>query len=149
MPWTVPTERWDNVNLLPWGGDGPNLVGNLRVMNSKFGTGFVLGGSHKDIPQAGIQYTREAKQLCSAIFSRKETNQKLLKKVKANMKEKFKKKMKNYQEIILQKYGIISKLEKENQKLLKEKMDNLPLNEEKEKTRNLEENLRKVERLNR
>ena len=56
------------------------------------------------------------------------------------MKEKFKKKMKNYQEIILQKSWIIYKLEKDNQKLLKEKMDNLPLNKEKEKTRNLEGN---------
>ena len=50
---------------------------------------------------------------------------------------------------ILQKSGIIYKLEKENQKLLKEKMDNLPLNKEKEKTRNLKGHLRKVERLNR
>ena len=34
-------------------------------------SGFALVGSHKDIPQAGIQYTQEAKQLCSAIFSKK------------------------------------------------------------------------------
>ena len=31
----------------------------------------MLGGSHKDIPQAAIQYTQEAKQLCSARFSKK------------------------------------------------------------------------------
>ena len=59
------------------------------------------------------------------------------------MKEKIEKKIKNYQETILQKSGIISKLEKENQKLMKEEMNTLPLNEEKKKTRNLEEILRK------
>ena len=61
----------DNVTLLPWGGDGPNLVGNLRVMNTRFGSGFVLGGSHKDIPQTGVRYTEEAKKLCSARFTKK------------------------------------------------------------------------------
>ena len=61
----------DNVTLLPWGGDGPNLVGNLRVMNTRFGSGFVLGGSHRDIPQAGVRYTEEAKRLCSARFTKK------------------------------------------------------------------------------
>ena len=60
----------DNVTLLPLGGDGPNLVGNLRVMNTRFGSVFVPGASHKNIPQAGVQYTQEAKQLCSARFSR-------------------------------------------------------------------------------
>ena len=40
-------------------------------MNTRFGSGFVLGGTHKDIPQAGIQYTQEAKQLCAARFSKK------------------------------------------------------------------------------
>ena len=48
----------------------PNLD-HLRVMNTRFGSGFVLGGSHKDIPQAGIQYTQEAKQVCTARFTRK------------------------------------------------------------------------------
>ena len=60
----------DNVTLLPLGGDGPNLVDNLRVMNTRFGSVFVPSGSHKEIPQAGVQYTQEAKQLCSARFSR-------------------------------------------------------------------------------
>ena len=63
-------------------------------------------------------------------------------------KEQIEKKLKTNQETILQKYGIISKLDEENQKLLKEKIDNLPLNEEKKKARNLKDNLRKVERLN-
>ena len=48
-----------------------------------------------------------------ARFSRKEP-----KEVDANKKEKIEKEMKDYQETILQKSRIISKLEKENQKLL-------------------------------
>jgi hypothetical protein len=60
----------DNVTLLPWGEDGPNLVHNLRVMNTRFGSGYVLGGSHRDIPQAEVQYTEEAKLVCSARFTR-------------------------------------------------------------------------------
>ena len=40
-------------------------------MNTRFGSGFVLGGSHRDIPQAGVRYTEEAKRLCSARFTKK------------------------------------------------------------------------------
>ena len=42
-----------------------------QALDRPHDSGFVLGGSHKDIPQAGVQYTQEAKQLCSARFSRK------------------------------------------------------------------------------
>ena len=45
-------------------------IGKLRVMNTRFGSVFVPSGSHKEIPQAGVQYTQEANQLCSARFSR-------------------------------------------------------------------------------
>ena len=74
------------------------------------------------------------------------------KKIVNNDEEKkgqIEKKVKTYQDTILQKSGIISKLEEENQKLLKEKIENFPFAEEKKKTRFLEENLRKVERKNR
>ena len=43
-------------------------MGKLRVMNTRFGSGFVLGGPHRDILQAGVRYTEEARRLCSARY---------------------------------------------------------------------------------
>ena len=40
-------------------------------MNTRFGSRYVLGGSHEDIPQARVQYNKEAKRLCSARFTKK------------------------------------------------------------------------------
>ena len=39
----------DNADLVGSGGDGPNLVGNLKVFTIPFGPGFVLFGSHPSI----------------------------------------------------------------------------------------------------
>ena len=36
----------ENASLLPTGGTGPNIVGNLRDFQSPLGTGWVLGGTH-------------------------------------------------------------------------------------------------------
>merc|ERR1712083_450997 len=64
-------------------------------------------------------------------------------------KDQLEKKLKIYQETILQKSGLISKLEDENQKLLKEKIENLPLMEEKKKSTMLQEKVLSAERQNR
>ena len=54
--------------LLPSGGSGRNCMDNLRVMDSKFGSGFVLGGRHPNLKPRGISYTEEALKLCHAKF---------------------------------------------------------------------------------
>merc|ERR1712013_383979 len=63
-------------------------------------------------------------------------------------KDQMEKKLKTYQETILQKSGLISKLEDENQKLLKEKIENLPFVEEKRKSTLLLERALAAERQN-
>merc|ERR1719318_2456658 len=85
-----------------------------------------------------IKYKREVSKLLEKISRKEDVIDGLMKEKKeANdddmKKEQIEKKVKTFQETILQKSGIISKLEEENQKLLKEKIDNLPLNEEKKK----------------
>ena len=37
----------------------------------RFGSGFLLGGSHRNILPAGVRYTEEAKKLCSTRFTKK------------------------------------------------------------------------------
>ena len=100
------------------------------------------------------RYKRDVSKLMEKISRKEDVIEELNKekKIVNNDEEKkgqIEKKVKTYQDTILQKSGIISKLEEENQKLLKEKIENFPFAEEKKKTRFLEENLRKVERKNR
>ena len=81
-----------------------------------------------------------------------ESEIKSLKKLKLSINQSFNKVVeaiincKNGKIIIsgIGKSGIIGKLEEENQKLLKEKLENLPLQAEKKKSLNLKGNLRKV-----
>merc|ERR1719341_726627 len=113
------------------------LENDLKVSNEK------VNKYKRDVSKLMDKISRKEDVIDGLMKEKKEVNDDDVK------KEQIEKKVKTYQETILQKSGIISKLEEENQKLLKEKIDNLPLNEEKKKTRNLEENLRKVERLNR
>ena len=56
----------NHVALLPTGGEGVNCCGNLRVMNTKFGSGVVLGGSHPSFTAEGVHYTEEARKICYA-----------------------------------------------------------------------------------
>eukprot|EP00092_Neocalanus_flemingeri_P026270 GFUD01028475.1.p1 GENE.GFUD01028475.1~~GFUD01028475.1.p1 ORF type:complete len:1309 (+),score=423.19 GFUD01028475.1:182-4108(+) len=100
------------------------------------------------------KYKRDVSKLLEKISRKEDVIDGLMKDKKVvdddgTKKELTEKKLKTYQDTILQKSGIISKLEEENQKLLKEKIENLPLTEEKKKCRFLEDNLRKIERQNR
>ena len=56
----------NHVALLPTGGAGVNCSGNLRVMDTIFGSGVVLGGSHPSLAAEGVQYTEEARTFCCA-----------------------------------------------------------------------------------
>ena len=56
----------NHVALLPTGGAGVNCSGNLRVMDTMFGSGVVLGGSHPSLAAEGVQYTEEARMFCCA-----------------------------------------------------------------------------------
>ena len=53
----------DYCDLLPGGGEGENLVNNLRVMNIIFGPGRVLLGSHPDISFTNPQMDRHVYHL--------------------------------------------------------------------------------------
>ena len=50
----------DHAALLASGGEGINIVGNLRAMRTKFGSGWVLGGWHKNIPASTVRFSTSA-----------------------------------------------------------------------------------------
>ena len=60
---TLPRKRIDilmglNYNSLhPCGGNGIDAVGNLKVLQSKFGCGWVIGGSHKDLRVSPLKFS--------------------------------------------------------------------------------------------
>ena len=68
----------DHVELLACGGQDENQVGGLRVMNTMFGSGFVLGGWHDDIKGITPQLTEEAKQITSMRFAKTYINGKVI-----------------------------------------------------------------------
>ena len=50
--------------LFPSGGEGQDCVDNLKVMKTKFGsTGYILGGSHKELKVPTLQFSSAAAQL--------------------------------------------------------------------------------------
>ena len=57
--------------LLPTGGADENCKGGLRVMDTKFSSGFVLGGHHASFRHGGVKMTDEAKRVCYAIKAKK------------------------------------------------------------------------------
>ena len=63
---TLPKKRVDilvglNFNSLhPYGGLGQNAVGDLKVLHSRFGNGWVLGGCHESLKMFPIRMTSEA-----------------------------------------------------------------------------------------
>ena len=61
----------DQVQLLATGGEGINQAGHLRVMNVKFGSGYVLGGYHESFHGGTPTLTKEAKKLTSLKFAKK------------------------------------------------------------------------------
>ena len=58
----------DHVNLLPTGGDGMDCQDNLRVMRTRIGTGYVLGGSHPQIRCKPVVRSSVTPKLRSAKF---------------------------------------------------------------------------------
>ena len=50
-------------SLLPTGGGGAYCNGNLRVMESRFGSGYIVGGTHPSIRRGGITPTEETRAL--------------------------------------------------------------------------------------
>ena len=47
-------------SLHPCGGSGRYTVGNLRALQSKFGTGWVIGGCHENLKTSPVRLTAEA-----------------------------------------------------------------------------------------
>ena len=58
----------DNCSLLPFGGEDDFQVDDLRVMRVKFGSGYVLGGTHPDLKFKPIEYTNTANLWRNATF---------------------------------------------------------------------------------
>merc|ERR1712098_491886 len=90
-----------------------------------------------------VKYKGDVTKLMEKISRKEDVIEELQKEKKEvdddqSKKDQMEKKLKTYQDIILQKSGQISKLEDENQKLLKEKLENIPFMEEKKKSRLLE-----------
>ena len=59
----------DNVALLPTGGAGENQNEHLRVMDCKFGSGYVLGGYHESIHGVEMELSEEAKMFSTIKFA--------------------------------------------------------------------------------
>lgn len=64
----------DQVQLLPTGGAGRYQAGSLRVMEVKFGSGFVLGGHHSSFKGNRTCLTDEAKRVTSLKFAKRSIN---------------------------------------------------------------------------
>ena len=65
----IPKKRADilvglNYNgLFPSGGNGKNCVGNLKVLGTKFGSGWVIGGSHPNLRGSSPQFSPIASEI--------------------------------------------------------------------------------------
>ena len=59
----------DHASLLASGGQGSNLVENLRAMHVPFGSGWVLGGSHPKISCESLYFSDDLKNVRASNFS--------------------------------------------------------------------------------
>ena len=64
----------DQVHLLPTGGEGRDQVEGLRVMRTKFGSGFVLGGWNQQITGKLVVKTEAALRMTMAKFAKQFVN---------------------------------------------------------------------------
>ena len=53
----------DTIALMPTGGDGQDIVGNLQVQGTLLGSGYMLGGSNPDLLAMPLHLTLEGQML--------------------------------------------------------------------------------------